>query len=312
MSQAAADALVTEANELFRLEQFGDAVVRFEKATQLFPPHAMAWKGLGNALLCIGKPHDAARAFDHAIGLKPMSATALWGGAVAHAEIGNKVMAQNYLRRTLLLQPTWIDMARTVPSLAVFLQVSTRAADLVRAAFGTFSARTYRHAKDPNKSIEVGRLTNQPRFSHFTYVTIGLTNVDWPLAHASHKPRPRVELIMATLFDSEVCGQILANLAFHLGSTGFFPEPGVMIRDVIGALGASAGDLSQRLPHVYISDAREWGIRLPLDDTPPPITMVRVVPVSEAEYLIWKKGVPAFEASLVQRHVDLCDLRRPG
>jgi hypothetical protein len=310
MSQAAADALVAEGNELFRLEQFGDAVGKFEKAAQLFPPHPLAWKGLGNALLCIGRPHDAARAFDHAIGLKPMSATALWGGAVAHAEIGNKVMAQNYLRRTLLLQPTWIDMARTVGSLAVFLQVSTRAADLIRSAFGAFSARTYRHAKDATRSIEVGRLTNQPRFAHFTYVTIGLTNTEWPLPHPTHKPRPRVELIMATLLDTEVCGQILANLAFHLATTGFFPEPGVMIRDVIGALGA--GDLSTRLPHVYIADAREWGIRLPLDDAPPPITMVRVVPVSEAEYLTWKKGVPAFEASLVQRHVDLCDLRRPG
>ncbi len=307
MSQAAADALVAEGDELFRLEQFPEAVLRFEKAAQLFPPHALAWKGLGNSLLCVGRAHDAARAFDHAIGLKPMSATALWGGAVAHAEVGNKVMAQNYLRRTLLLQPTWIEMAHSVPQLAVFLTVSTRAADLIRAAFGTFSARTYRHASDQARSIDVGRLINQPRFAHFTYVTIGMSNTEWP---ASSRARPRVELIMATLIDGEVCGQILANLAFHLSSTGFFPEPGVIIRDVIGALGA--GDLSQRLPHVFITDARDWGVRLPLDDTPPPITMVRVVPVSEAEYQIWKRGVPAFEASLVQRRVDLCDLRRPG
>jgi hypothetical protein len=310
MSQAAADALVAEGNELFRLEQFADAAQRFEKAAQLFPPHALAWKGLGNARLCQGRAHDAARAFDHAIGLKPMSATALWGGAVAHAEIGNKVMAQNYLRRTLLLQPTWRDMAMNVPQLAVFLAVSTRTADLIRAAFGAFSARTYRHANETTRSIEVGRLINQPRFAHFTYVTIGLSNTEWPIKHAASRLRPRVELIMATLIDGEVCGQILANLAFHLSSSGFFPEPGVMIRDVIGALGA--GDLSQRLPHVFITDARDWGIRLPLDDTPPPITMVRVVPVSESEYQTWKKGVPAFEASLVQRRVDLCDLRRSG
>ena len=308
MSQAAADALVAEANELFRLERFAEAAERFEKAAQLFPPHALAWKGLGNALLCAGKPHDAARAFDHAIGLKPTSATALWGGAVAHAEVGNKVMAQNYLRRALALQPTWIEMANNVPQLAVFLAVSTRAADLIRAAFGAYSARTYRHATDATHAIEVGRVINQPRHAHVSYVTIGLSNTDWP-PHQG-RARPRVELILATLIDGEVCGQILANLAFHLSATGFFPEPGAIIRDVIGALGA--GDLSRRLPHVYIAEARDWGIRLPLDDTPPPISLVRVVPVSEAEYQLWRQGVPSMEASLAQRGVDLCDLRRPG
>jgi Flp pilus assembly protein TadD len=97
MSQAAADALVDEANELFRTERYADAVPRFERAAQIFPMHALAWKGLGHSLLCLGKPHDAARAFDRAIGLRPDSATALWGGAVAHAEIGTQVVAQSYL-----------------------------------------------------------------------------------------------------------------------------------------------------------------------------------------------------------------------
>src|SRR5262245_63880018 len=93
MSQAAADSLVDEANELFRTERYADAVQRFERAAQIFPMHALAWKGLGHSLLCLGKPHDAARAFDRAIGLRTESATALWGGAVAHAEVGNKVVA---------------------------------------------------------------------------------------------------------------------------------------------------------------------------------------------------------------------------
>src|SRR5689334_17129403 len=115
MSQAAADALVDSANELFRAENFSEAADKFERATQVFPPHALAWKGLGHSLLCLGRPHEAARAFDRAIGIRPSSATALWGGAIAHAEIGNKVVAQNYLRRTLALQPTWIEMARSVP-----------------------------------------------------------------------------------------------------------------------------------------------------------------------------------------------------
>src|SRR3954447_6091808 len=162
MSLAAADALVSSANELFRAEKFSDAAKQFERATQVFPPHPLAWKGLGHALLCLGRPHEAARAFDRAIGLRPESATALWGGAVAHAEIGNKVVAQNYLQRTLALQPTWIDMARGVPSLAGFLRVSNLAADLIRNALGSYSSRTYRHATDENRAVEVGRAVNQP------------------------------------------------------------------------------------------------------------------------------------------------------
>jgi tetratricopeptide (TPR) repeat protein len=303
MSQAAADSLVAEANELFRAERFPDAAMRFEKAAQLFPPHALAWKGLGHALLCMGKPHDAARAFDRAVGLAPTSATALWGGAVAHADIGNKVVAQSYLRRVLALQPTWIEMARGVPQLSPFLQVSSRTVDLLRSYFPTFSTRTYRHATNTGRSIDVARIIDQPRHNAFSYITVGLSNHEWPQIE-----RPRVELVMGTLVDTDLCGKVLANLAFHLSETGFFPEPGVMVRDVIGAL--QAGDLSQRLPHVFIAVPRLWSVRLPLDENPPPITLAQVVPVSEAEYTRWRTNVAGFEASLGDRRIDLLDLKR--
>ena len=305
MSQVAADALVEEANELFRLEQFSEALARYERAAQFYPPHPLAWKGVGHSLLCLGKPHDAARAFDRAIGLAPGSATALWGGAVAHAEIGNKVVAQSYLRRTLALQPTWAEMARGVPALAGFLQVSARAGEALRAAFGSFSTRTYRHTGDDSRSLEVGRIANRPVFGQWTYVTIGLSNREWPEVE-----RPRVELVLATSVDTEVCGQILANLAFHLAETGFFPEPSVMVRDVIGALGA--GDLSQRLPHVYVTVPRAWAVELPLDPKLPAITLAQVVPVSEAEYQLWRGDVTGFEPTLQRRRVDVTNLRRPG
>jgi len=305
MSLAAADALVAEANELFRAEQFVDAAVKFERAVQVFPQHPGGWKGLGHALLCLGRVHEAARAFDRAIGLKPDSATALWGGAVAHAEVGNKVVAQNYLRRTLALQPTWIEMARSVAHLAPFLQVSTRAADAMRAALGTFSTRTYHRASDESLAIEIGRFLNQPKLGYWTYATIGLTNTKWP-----ETGRPRIELLLGSTVDAEVCGQILANLAFHLADTGFFPEPGVMVRDVIGAL--AAGDLSERLPHVYIMVPRPWKLTLPLDAGPPPLTVAQVVPVSEAEYLTWRSDVAGFEAGLARRGIDLLDLTRSG
>src|ERR1700733_9810419 len=97
VTRAAADSLTEEGTELFRAERFLDAMARFERATQIYPDHALAWKGIGNVLLCMGRPNDAARAFDRAIGLRPESATALWGGAVAHADNGNREMAQDYL-----------------------------------------------------------------------------------------------------------------------------------------------------------------------------------------------------------------------
>jgi tetratricopeptide (TPR) repeat protein len=305
MSQEAADTLVAEANELIRAEKFSEAAARFERAARIFPRHPLAWKGLGHALLCQGRPHEAARAFDRAIGLKPDSATALWGGAVAHAEVGNKSVARNYLRRTLELQPSWLEMAHSVPELAELLTVSTRAADALRAVFGTFSTRTYRHSRDDGRSLEICRFAGQPGLGQWTYATLGLTNTKWP-----EIGRPRIELVLATSIDSEICGQILANLAFHLAEIEFFPEPGVMVRDVIGALGAD--DLSQRLPHIYITVPRLWRVNLPLEIGPPPITLAQVVPVSEAEYQMWRADVAGFERRLAERNVDLTDLRRSG
>jgi hypothetical protein len=305
MSLVAADELVADANELLRAENYEEAAAKFERATQVYPPHAPAWKGLGQALLRLGRPQEAARAFDRSIGLKPDSATALWGGALAHAEGGNKVVAQNYLRRTLALQPTWLEMALTVSQLAPFLQVSTRAADGLRAAIGSYSTRTYRHTANEAQPIDIARFSDQPSFGLWTYATIGLSNTRW-----KELGRPRVELLLATSADTEVCGQILANLAFHLSETGFFPEPGVMVRDVVGAL--AVGELSERLPHVYVMVPRLWRITLPLDDGPPPITLARVVPVSEAEYLLWRKDPASFENGLVRGSVDLLDLSRWG
>jgi hypothetical protein len=305
MSLQAAEELVVEANALFQAEQFAEALGKYERAVQIYPEHSVGWKGLGHCLLCLARPHDAARAFDRSIGLRPDSATALWGGAVAHAELGNKIMATNYLKRTLALQPSWLEMARTIPLFAQILQLSTRASDSLRKAFGTFSTRTYRHADDENRVVEVGRITNQPRANAFTYITVGLSNKTWP-----DPARPHVELILATIVDGEICGQILANLAFHLQTTSFFPQPGVLVRDVIGAL--SAGELSQRLPHVFIGVPRAWKVKLPLVEGPPAITLAQVIPVSEPEYVAWRSNPTGFELSFIERKIDVFDLRRPG
>ena len=195
-------------------------------------------------------------------------------------------------------------MARTVPSLVLFLQVSTRAADLLSTALGAYSARTYRHALDDARTIEVARIGASPKIGQWTFVTIGLSNATWDGV------RPRVELLMATTVDDEVCGQILANLAFHLGDTAFYPEPGTMVRDVVAALGVSG--LSTRLPHVYVAKPRAWGVHLPLDIGPPAITLAQVIPVSEPEYQTWRRGIAGFETDLSRRAVEVADLRRTG
>lgn len=306
MSQGLADELVLEGDELFRSEQYAEAIACFQRAVSVFPHHALGWRGLGHALLVLGKAHDAARAFDQSIGLRGDSATALWGGALSHAEVGNKVVAKDYLRRALALQPTWVTMAATAPQLAPFVQIAARASDKLQAAFGAFSTRRYDHTGDATRFVEVARLMNVPTTGTYTYVTIGLSNTDW-----NEKERPHVELIMASMIDTEVCAQILANLSFHLADTRFFPEPGTMVRDVVASLGAA--DLSSRLPHVYVQSPKAWGIELPLDLGPPPITLAQVFPISEAEYEEWRRiGGMEFERSLVGRRIDVSDLRRSG
>ncbi len=306
MSQAAADTLVREGDELFREERFAEAAARFERAVAVYPHHSLGWRGLGHSLLCLGKPHEAARAFDQAIGLRPDSATALWGGALAHAEIGNKVIARDYLRRTIALQPSWADMALGVPALAPFLQVSSRAADRLHAIFGTFQTQRYHHANHPERYVDIGRIPGRPVSGTTTFISLGLSNAEWAEAE-----RPRIELMFASTVDTDACAQILANLAFHLVETRFFPEPGTMVRDVVGAL--ADGDLSQRLPHVYITVPKPWGIELPIDEGPPAVTLAQVFPISEAEYQQWRAlGGPRFEQQLSERALDVTDIRRPG
>jgi tetratricopeptide (TPR) repeat protein len=319
MSQGAADTLVREGDALFREERFGEAAARFERAVAVFPRHSLGWRGLGHALLCMGRPHDAARAFDQAIGLRPDSATALWGGALAHAEIGNKVIARDYLRRTIALQPSWAEMALTVPALASFLQVCTRAADRLHAIFGVFATQRYHHANHPERYVDIGRIQNVPAIGITTFVTIGLSNAEWQEAE-----RPRIELMLASTVEPELkpggftptgegsaCAQILANLTFHLAETRFFPEPGTMVRDVVGAL--DDGDLSRRLPHIYVQVPKAWGVELPLDEGPPAVTLAQVLPISEQEYQAWRSlGAQRFEQQLIERAIDVTDLRRTG
>jgi len=64
---------------------------------------------------------------------------------------------------------------------------------------------------------------------------------------------------------------------------------------------------------VYVQSPRAWRLDLPLDEGPPAITLAQVFPISESEYQTWRRlGGDRFERSLVDRHVDVADLRRSG
>jgi hypothetical protein len=304
LTQAAADQLTAEGHQLFEQKSYALAAARFERAVAVYPAHAAAWKALGQCLLALARPAEAARAFDRAIGLRPDSATALWGGALAHAELGHRLVAKDYLRRVLRLQPTWVAMARDVPRLAAFLQLSAHTADLLRTALGAYSARTYRHASNAAVALEVLRIGDSPEPGAVTYASLGVSDHAWP-----EPGRPRIELLLAAAQDRETYGQIVAQTGFHLLDKRFFPEPGSMVRDLIGVLGVP--DLSARLPHIYFAVPRAWSLGLPLDPGPPAVTLVAAVPVSDAEYQYWKQhGTRAFEAAIIASGADLTELRR--
>ena len=304
MTLAAADALADEGNALFQRGEFATAATRFERATQVFPTHALAWKGLGHALLSLGRTEHAARAFDRAIGLRGDSATALWGGALAHAELGHRPVAQNYLRRVLALQPTWIEMARSVPALAPYLTLASRVGELISRQFGTSSSKRYRHADGPDRTIDVARIADCPTVGTSTHVSIGFA--DWAWIDAD---RPRFEIIMASTGEAAVAGQIVANAAFHLMTAARYPAPGLALPGAVRAL--ELGTVSQRLPHIYFTMPKLWTLALPLDAGPPTITLTQVVPIGDGELAMLERlGVTAFEQRLIAARVDVADLER--
>lgn len=303
MTRVAADELTAQGQALLQEQRFDEALERFEDAIRVFPQHAAAWKGLAQSRWFLGQHEAAASAFDRAIGLGANGATALWGGAVAHAELGHRVIARTYLRRALELQPGWLAMAREMPALADLLELAWQAHALVRSKVGQYSARAYRHASDA-RAVEVGRIGGSPMSGQSTYVSLGLCNHVWASAE-----RPRMELVLCSIIDDERCSQIVANTAFHLMDSGFFPEPGAMLRDVIGVLGL--GEWSRALPHGFIAVPRAWKLSLPLDLGPPPISVAQLIPVSEAEYQIWRdRGPRELERTFAERGTNLADLTR--
>ena len=169
-----------------------------------------------------------------------------------------------------------------MPSLGQFLQTSTYASELLRVALGSPSVRTFRHATDAARAVDVARFADEPAAGLVTYASMGLSNFEWPDA------RPRLEILLACAQDAGALPQIVASAAFHIMDTAFYPTPGSIVRDLVGV--SRAGELSTRFPHLYFTVPRRWGLRLPLDEGPPAITVTAAIPISEREYRWWKDG----------------------
>ena len=193
-------------------------------------------------------------------------------------------------------------MARGVPQLATFLQVSTRAGDVLRARVRARSRRG-RTATLPTRlaSIEVGRIANQPVFGQFTLRhDRAVQRRRWREAE-----RPRVELVLASTLDRGCLRRRSSRTWRSISARReFFPEPGMMVRDVVGAP-RRAGDLSQRLPHVYMRSPRAVGPRLPLDDGRRRSRSRRSFPSARTSTRCGVRRPAEFEASLAQRTASI-------
>ena len=197
MSQVAADALVAEGERAVSRTSSSRRPPRgSRRAAQCFPRTRSP--GGASATRCsawASRTRPRARSIGRSAS-RPDSATALWGGAVAHAEVGNKVVAQNYLRRTLALQPTWIDDGARHPApRRVPPGLDARRRRASRACFGTFSTRTLSpRAATSAASIEVGRIV-EPAAARPLHVR-RRSGSRTPSGRETE--RPRVELVLAT------------------------------------------------------------------------------------------------------------------
>lgn len=299
MSRADADVLAQQGLTLLEATQFAQAEACFLRACEVFPSHDIAWKGLGNARYQLGRYLEAARAFDQAIGLRPNSATALWGGALAHAESGNREIARNYLLQTLALQPSWAVMLAQTPKLATLLTLSMVAKVAFREQFGGFATKLYECGGAHAFKIEVGGVQGAPVEGETTFFTMGMCDHPWP------DPRqPRIELITTAPVGAapDAYGIVLANATAYCMAHNYFPYWGTVIPEVANGVDVRNAPFASTFRHGYIMQARDWRLPVPLDKGPPAIMVYQLVLVSTAEAeFIERNGEKVF-AALVESH----------
>ena len=269
MSQAAADTLVKEGDELFRAERFGEAAARFERAVTVFPIILSA--GAASGTRCSAW---ASRTKLHAHSIKQSAYVPIAPprcGAASRArrnrQQGDRARLPRRRSRCNRRGPTW-HSARHVRSVPAGLVAGGRAS--------ACAARDVRHpALSPCRSSRaLPRHRPHPQRARARHDDVRHAR---PLQRRVARSRTSASRARARInLDSRRVRADPRQPRVPPIRDAILPEPGTMVRDVVGALGVA--NLSNNLPHIYVQYPRAWGIDLPLDEGPPAITLAQVLP----------------------------------
>ena len=256
----------------FRAERFAEAATKFERAMSYIPQHPLGWKGLGHALLCSASPRGGAR-----VRSGDRAESRERDGAVGRRTRPRRDRQQG--RRAELSAaharaPADMDHdgARTSRSSSRFCWSSSRAADASARASARYAARPYRHTAMTSAGSRSAARESPGRDSGRSSRSVCRTR-------SGKKPSARAS-------SSSSRARSMRSRARRSSRTSRFTSR----RPVLPRAGhdgarcrrcLEAGDLSQRLPHVYVRSPRAWSIHLPLDIGPPAITLAQVFPISE-------------------------------
>lgn len=87
-----AESWYKEGNGLMMQEKSEDAVMAYNKATELDPTHVSAWNNKGIALFRLGRYQDAIDCYDKALELNPEHANAWYNKAKALRGLGQTIL----------------------------------------------------------------------------------------------------------------------------------------------------------------------------------------------------------------------------
>lgn len=165
--------------------------------------------------------------------------------------------------------------------------------------------RTYPSLGRPSLSVGVTVGVGVPRADFATAITLGLARQDFSGRGFPH----RLELVSCWSERDPSAGIVLAAAALHSLETGFFPAPGMLLRDAVASSGVSFG---KRFPDLLFVHPFCWGRQLREIDTPGrSVWFVQALPITreESDYKV-SSGMEAFEMKLRKSRVDLRRLDR--
>ena len=165
--------------------------------------------------------------------------------------------------------------------------------------------QTYPSLSRRGVSVGVTVGVDVPRASVATCVTLGLANQDFSGRGFPH----RLELVSCWSELDPGAGIVLAAAAIHCRETGFFPAPGVLLRDAVASSGIHFG---RQFPDLLFVHPFCWGREFRELDTPSgSVWFVQCLPVTRAESdYTAASGREALETAFRKSRVDLRRLER--